>query len=178
MYTNKHAWTNKDGTYKEVYYYVCGRARQELGKKCDYKAALRKTDIEPLVIEAIRELVSNEDFAKEIKNRFGMQTNTESLNLELENYEKKLKEVDLNKSRLEKEIDYLPIDVKYRERKIKDMTIRLDGLYETIVELEESIEDVKLRRNAIERETITFENVYNILNNFNKLFDINFISDF
>ena len=175
MYTNKHAWTNKDGTYKEVYYYVCGRARQELGKKCDYKAALRKTDIEPLVIEAIRELVSNEDFAKEIKNRFGMQTNTESLNLELENYEKKLKEVDLNKSRLEKEIDYLPIDVKYRERKIKDMTIRLDGLYETIVELEESIEDVKLRRNAIERETITFENVYNILNNFNKLFDI--ISD-
>ena len=45
------------------------------------------------------------------------------------------------------------------------MTIRLDGLYETIVELEESIEDVKLRRNAIERETITFENVYNIFVN-------------
>lgn len=22
MYTNKHAWTNKDGTYKEVYYYI------------------------------------------------------------------------------------------------------------------------------------------------------------
>ena len=25
MYTNKHAWTNKDGTYKEIYYYVCSR---------------------------------------------------------------------------------------------------------------------------------------------------------
>ena len=29
MYTNKHAWTNKDGTYKEVYYYICGRNKQE-----------------------------------------------------------------------------------------------------------------------------------------------------
>lgn len=52
MYTNKHAWTNKDGTYKEVYYYICGRNKQERGHHCDYKASLRKTDIEPLVIEA------------------------------------------------------------------------------------------------------------------------------
>lgn len=27
MYTNKHAWTNKDGTYKEIYYYMCSKAR-------------------------------------------------------------------------------------------------------------------------------------------------------
>ena len=50
MYTNKHAWINKDGTYKEVYYYICGRNKQERGHHCDYKASLRKTDIEPLVI--------------------------------------------------------------------------------------------------------------------------------
>ena len=56
MYTNKHAWTNKDGTYKEVYYYICGRNKQERGHHCDYKASLRKTDIEPLVIEAVKEL--------------------------------------------------------------------------------------------------------------------------
>ncbi|EGO5091627.1 phage head-tail adapter protein, partial [Enterococcus faecalis] len=31
MYTNKHAWTNKDGTYKEVYYYVCSKARTARG---------------------------------------------------------------------------------------------------------------------------------------------------
>ena len=23
MYMNKHAWANKDGIYKEVYYYIC-----------------------------------------------------------------------------------------------------------------------------------------------------------
>lgn len=66
MYTNKHAWTNKDGTYKEVYYYICGRNKQERGHHCDYKASLRKTDIEPLVIEAVKELVSDKYFAKEM----------------------------------------------------------------------------------------------------------------
>lgn len=69
MYTNKHAWTNKDGTYKEVYYYICGRNKQERGRHCDYKASLRKTDIEPLVIEAVKELVSDKYFAKEIEKR-------------------------------------------------------------------------------------------------------------
>ena len=52
MYTNKHAWTNKDGTYKEIYYYVCSKSRTARGKSCDYKSMLKKTDIEPLVIEA------------------------------------------------------------------------------------------------------------------------------
>ena len=101
MYTNKHAWTNKDGTYKEVYYYICGRNKQERGHHCDYKASLRKTDIEPLVIEAVKELVSDKYFAKEIEKRIGVQTDTTAIDKELANYESKLKEVDLNKARLE-----------------------------------------------------------------------------
>nr|WP_290851062.1 recombinase family protein [Eubacterium sp. LMAG:50] len=175
MYTNKHAWTNKDGTYKEVYYYICGRNKQERGHHCDYKASLRKTDIEPLVIEAIKELVSDKYFAKEIEKRIGVQTDTTAIDKELANYESKLKEVDLNKARLEREIDNLPIDARFRERKIHDMTLRLDALYDTIVELEERIEDAKLRKSSIEMETITLDNIYKLMLNFGKLYDI--ISD-
>mgnify|MGYP004465090505 CR=1 FL=1 len=46
---------------------------------------------------------------------------------------------------MEREIDNLPVDARYRERKLHDMTLRLDGLYDTIVELEERIENAKLR---------------------------------
>lgn len=130
MYTNKHAWTNKDGTYKEVYYYICGRNNQERGHHCDYKASLRKMDIEPLVIEAVKELVSDKNFVREIKSRIGIQRDTSDVDKEIANYESKLKEVDLNKARLEREIDNLPADARYRERKIHDMTLRLDGLYD------------------------------------------------
>jgi len=175
MYTNKHAWTNKDGTYKEVYYYVCGRNKQERGQHCDYKASLRKTDIEPLVIEAVKELVRDEFFVKEIKKRIGHQIDTSKIDREITNYENKLREVDLNKTRLEQEIDSLPADVKYRERKIHDMTLRLDGLYEVIVDLETRIEDARLRRAAVETEAISLENLFKIMQNFGELYAI--ISD-
>ena len=49
------------------------------------------------------------------------------------------------------------------------MTLRLDALYGMMVELEERIEDTKLRKNSIEMETITLDNVYKIMQNFGKL---------
>jgi len=141
------------------------------GKSCDYKSMLKKTDIEPLVIEAIRELIKNQDFAEEIKSRIGKEIDTSTLNRELKNYESKLREVDINKARLENEIDSLPEDTRFRERKVHDMTLRLDGLYDIIVELEEKIDDVKLRRKAVEQDAITLENIYTLLANFDRIYD-------
>ena len=49
------------------------------------------------------------------------------------------------------------------------MTLRLDSLYDVIVELEEKIEDAKLRRDAIKQQAITLENIYKIMvNNLSK----------
>lgn len=171
MYTNKHAWTNKDGTYKEVYYYVCSRNRMVRGKSCTYKAMLKKTEIEPLVIASIKELISNKTFAKEVKSRIGTQIDTTTIDREIKNYESKLREVDLNKARLENEIDTLPEDTRYRDRKLHDMTIRLDGLYDIMVELEEKIEDAKLKRRSVEMNAITLDNVYRLMINFEKMYD-------
>lgn len=51
------------------------------------------------------------------------------------------------------------------------MTLRLDALYDTIVELEERIEDAKLRKSSIEMETITLDNIYKLMLNFGKLYN-------
>lgn len=110
-----------------------------------------------------------------IKKKIGLQVDTAKIDTEVYNYETKLKEAELNKARLEREIDSLPIDVTYRERKIHDMTLRLDGLYDTIAEIEANIEDVRTRRKSVEAEFITMENIYKILEHFNELYDI--ISD-
>ena len=58
-----------------------------------------------------------------------MQVDTTKIDTEISNYESKLKEAELNKARLEREIDSLPIDTTHRERKLHDMTLRLDALY-------------------------------------------------
>ena len=175
MYANRIRWTKKDGTYKEVMYYACSRNKQERGHYCDYSANLKKTDIKPLVIEFIKELVQDEHFAVEIKKKIGLQVDTTKIDTEIRNYESKLKEVELNKARLEREIDSLPIETAHRERKLHDMTLRLDALYDTIVEIEEKVEDAKLRRKSVEAEFITMENIYKILEHFGELYDI--ISD-
>ena len=77
----------------------------------------------------------------------------------------------MNKSRLENEIDTLPEDARHRERKLHDMTIRLNDLYDIMVELEEKIEDGKLRRKSVERDAITLDNVYKLMINFERVYD-------
>ncbi|WP_207302826.1 hypothetical protein [Lachnoclostridium sp. Marseille-P6806] len=64
------------------------------------------------------------------------------------------------------------ISEAYRERKIQDMTLRLDGLYEVIIDLENRIEDARLRRAAIETEAISLKNLFRIMKNFGELYDI------
>ena len=172
MYANRHCWTKKGGTYKEVGYYVCGKNKHDRGKFCEYKADLKKGVIEPLVIEAVKEIVSQKYFAEAIKSRIGNLNNNDEIGREIKNFEIKLGEVGLNKARLEKEIDTLPFDTKFRERKLRDLNARLDGMYETIAELEELIGDAKLQKKAMEEEAVTLENIYRILLNFSEFFDI------
>lgn len=171
LYCNRHAWTNKDGTYKDVYYYYCGHSDSSRGKVCNYKAKLKKCDIEPLVIEVIKEIVGNEFFVTEIQKRIGKQTDSSVIDRELKNYQQKLKEVEANKFRLEQEIDNMPLDAKYRERKIQDMTTRLESLYETMMDLEGLIKDAQLRKNAIEEDVMTMENIYRLLLSFSQIYD-------
>ena len=172
MYANRHCWTKKDGTYKEVGYYVCGRNKLDRGKFCEYKADLKKSVIEPLVIEAIKEVVSDKYFAKAIEAHIGNIGKDDKIDKEIANFENRLSEIELNKARLEKEIDTLPADVKFRDKKLHDMNLRLDGMYEVIAEIEESIADARLRKKAMEEEAITLENIRKILLNFTELFDI------
>lgn len=171
MYCNRHFWTNRDGTYKDVYYYFCGHSTLTRGASCNYNAKLKKSDIEPYVIEMLKELVRGENFAEEIQSRIGKDVNTELIDRELSGYKKKLAEVNTNKTNLEDSIDNLPLDVKYRERKLKDMQMRLDALYETISELEEKIEDASLRKKAMEEEAMTLDNIYKLLLSFDEIYD-------
>ena len=118
------------------------------------------------------ELVRGESFAKEIESRIGQPVNTQAVDKELANFKKKLLEVESNKANLEEAIDNLPLDAKYRERKLQDMSARLDGLYDTMAELEENIADAELRKTAMEEDAITLENIYKLLLSFDEVYDI------
>lgn len=171
MYTNRNSWTSKKTGYHETYYYVCSQKRAERGRKCTYSKQIREEVIEGEVISAIKELVDNPIFAEEIKKRIGTEIDTSAIDAEISNYQNKLRETETNKRRLEQSIDTLPLDAKYRERKLADMQRRLDALYETIYELEDLIDEAQTRRKAIEMQALTADNVYKVLANFGNVFD-------
>ena len=52
------------------------------------------------------------------------------------------------------------------------MSMRLDALYESIVEVEELIADATLKRDGIEEDAISLKNIYQILKTFVKIYDI------
>lgn len=171
MYVGKKSWVNANGDTKENFYYHCTNAKSTRGRLCSYQNQLNKKVIEPLIISAIRDLIKETDFSEEIRARIGSKIDVSSLQLERANYQVKLNETLLNKSRLETEIDNLPLDAKYRERKLADMTSRLDSLYDVIAQIEYQIQDVDLRIKAVEEEKLTLDNIYSLLNNFDILFD-------
>ena len=171
MYTNKNSWVNKKTGYKEVFYYICGGAKGERGYHCGYTKAVKKEILEKEVIDAVKELVNNPIFAEEIKKRISIQIDTDEIDKEISEYITSLKEVETNKRTLEYSIDTLPSDTKHRDRKLADMNYRLDKLYDIIYQLEENIEDAQLRKKSVEMQSITLDNIYAILKNFNKVFD-------
>ena len=133
---------------------------------------MKKTVIEPLVIEAIKELVKKKHFANAIENRISNFSNDDRLDKEIKNFEDKLNELNLTKARLETEIDTLPYDVKYREKKLNDLNLRLEKMYDAIAEVEEYIVNARFEKKALEKEKTTLENIRRILLNFSELFDI------
>ncbi len=72
---------------------------------------------------------------------------------------------------LKKKIDYLPLDTPHRQRVIEDMEKRLYSFYDIIVDLENKIKDVTLKIKGAKINTYSFDNLLNLLKNFESIFD-------
>lgn len=172
MYTNKHAWTNKDGTYKEVFYYVCARIKIESGRKCDYLAHLKKSVIEPLVIDEIGSHLNSSRMANEIFRTLSDSDDKTNCDKEITAYNAKLKEVTVNKQRLQNELDNLSLNEKYRDEKIKDMNERLSTFYAVIDDLRNRINDAQMQMNAASSDEISVNDIKTVLRKFNSFFEV------
>jgi site-specific DNA recombinase len=171
MYTNKNGWTRKDGTEIERHYYTCSRVYQARGIECKYTASLREDLIDNEVVEAVRALIKDPQFAQEIKDKIGKEIDTSEIDKEIAAYRKSMKQAKAVKETLEREIDTMPYDAPHRERKLQDLNRRLDKAYDELIDIEQKIDDLLLKREAIESNALTLEQVYQVLEHFDLLFD-------
>lgn len=171
MYTNKNSWTRKDGTEVERHYYVCSRAYQARGVECNYTASLRKDIIEPDVIDAIRGLVDDPILAEKMKAKIGKDIDTTEIDKEIENYKKSLRQYKKAIETLEYEIDTMPDEEPNRDIKVEKRKIRLRRLEDDEIDVNNQIDDLLRKREAIETNALTLEQVYKAIEHFDILVD-------
>ena len=172
MYASKYYNKNKKGIYKEYYFYECSHHKSQRGHPCSCNLKIMKPNIEPYVIELLKRCINNEDFINQVMEKINDKVDASSLSSEKELFEAKLKEALDNKNRVENELDNMPLDTKYRERKIHDLNKRLDNLYDVIDELESKINGLNVQISSVELGMINKDNVINALNQFDKLYDL------
>lgn len=173
MYGNKSIKHKADGTkYKDFYYYGCKHRSMIRGHKCDYKKQIREELLDDAVAEVIVKLVSNPKFAAMMQEKINMKVDTAAIDLEIANYEKQLRQHYSVKAKLAEEIDSLDPDDRHYVRRKADLDDRLYKMYDKIEDTESLLIAARAKRQAIEAEKLTGDNIYKVLIYFEKLYGV------
>ncbi|MBP0965011.1 MAG: recombinase family protein [Oscillospiraceae bacterium] len=173
MYGNKSVKHKKDGTkYKDFFYYGCKHRNMNRGYKCDYKKQINEELLDNSVSEIIIKLVSNPKFASMMQDKINMQVDTTAIEQELANYEKQLCQAYGVKSKLIEEIDSLDPDDRHYINRKADLDNRLYNMYDKIEGIENQLIAARAKKQSIEAEKLTSDNIYKVLIYFEKLYAV------
>lgn len=173
MYENKSIKRKKDGTkYKDFYYYRCKQRTMTRGHKCDYKKQIREELLDDAVAEVIVKLVGNSKFAAMMQEKINSKVDTAAIDKELAAYEKQLRQYYAVKLKLAEEIDSLDLDDKHYIRRKADLDEHIYRMYDKIEEAETQLIEVRAKKQAVETEKLTGDNIYKVLIYFEKLYAV------
>ena len=173
MYGNKSIKHKADGTkYKDFYYYGCKHRSMIRGHKCDYKKQIREELLDDAVAEVIVKLVSNPKFAAMMQEKINIKVDTAAIDQEIANYEKQLRQHYSVKAKLAEEIDSLDPDDWHYVRRKADLDDRLYKMYDKIEDTESLLIAARAKKQAIEAEKLTGDNIYKVLIYFEKLYGV------
>jgi site-specific DNA recombinase len=173
MYGNKSIKHRKDGTkYKDFFYYGCKHRTMTRGHKCDYKKQINEDVLDAAVVEVITKLVANPRFASMMQEKINMKVDTTVIDQEIKAIEKQLKQSYAVKRKTLEEIEALDPDAKHYKRSKADLDDRLYRMYDKIDDQEQSLIEAKAKKQSIESQKVTGDNIYKILIYFDKLYKL------
>ncbi len=171
MYGNKSIKRKKDGTkYKDFYYYGCKHRTMTRGHKCDYKKLIREELLDDAVAEVIVKLVGNPKFAAMMQEKINSKVDTAIIDAELADFEKQLRQYCAVKLKLAEEIDSLGSDDRHYMKRKADLDDRLYRMYDKIEDVETQLIETRAKKQAVEAEKLTGDNIYKVLIYFEKLY--------
>ena len=173
MYSNKCTKRKKDGTpYKSFSYYSCKHRKMQRGQKCDFNKQIQEEVLDNAVVEVIIKLVSNPKFAAMMQEKINSKVDTTAIEQEITAAEKMLRQYYSVKSKIMEEIDTLDPDERHYIIRKSDLDERLYRMYDKIEEAENNLMDARAKKQAIEADKITGDNIYKVLICFEKLYNV------
>ena len=173
MYSNKCTKRKKDGTpYKSFSYYSCKHRKMQRGQKCDFNKQIQEEVLDNAVVEVIIKLVSNPKFAAMMQEKINSKVDTTAIEQEIAAAEKQLRQYYSVKSKITEEIDTLDPDDRHYIIRKSDLDERLYRMYDKIEEAENNLMDARAKKQAIEADKITGDNIYKVLICFEKLYNV------
>ena len=173
MYSNKCTKRKKDGTpYKSFSYYSCKHRKMQHGQKCDFNKQIQEEVLDNAVVEVIIKLVSNPKFAAMMQEKINSKVDTTAIEQEIATAEKMLRQYYSIKSKIMEEIDTLDPDDRHYIIRKSDLDERLYRMYDKIEEAENNLMDARAKKQAIEADKITGDNIYKVLICFEKLYNV------
>lgn len=173
MYVSKSVKKKSDGSYyKEFRYYGCKHRRMDKGQKCTFKTQLPMEMIDQAISEVIISLVKRPDFAAMMAEKINMEIDTGALLEEINHHEKQLRQQYAVKDKLAEEIDQLDPDDRHYQRIKKDLEERLYKMYDKIADTEELLIEARAKKQAIDADRVTRDNIIGILMNFERLYKV------
>ena len=173
MYSNKCTKRKKDGTpYKSFSYYSCKHRKMQRGQKCDFNKQIQEEVLDNAVVEVIIKLVSNPKFAAMMQEKINSKVDTTAIEQEIAAAEKMLRQYYSVKSKITEEIDTLDPDDRHYIIRKSDLDERLYRMCDKIEEAENNLMDARAKKQAIEADKITGDNIYKVLICFEKLYNV------
>ena len=173
MYSNKCTKRKKDGTpYKSFSYYSCKHRKMQRGQKCDFNKQIQEEVLDNAVVEVVIKLVSNPKFAAMMQEKINSKVDTTAIEQEIAAAEKQLRQYYSIKSKIMEEIDTLDPDDRHYIIRKSDLDERLYRMYDKIEEAENNLMDARAKKQAIEADKITGDNIYKVLICFEKLYNV------
>ena len=107
-----------------------------------------------------------------MQDKINTQVDTSAIEQELANYEKQLRQAYSVKSKIIEEIDSLDPDDKHYINRKADLDDRLYKMYDKIETIENQLISARAKKQSVEAEKLTSDNIYKVLIYFDKLYAV------
>ena len=128
--------------------------------------------LDDVVEEIIVKLVSNSKFVAMMQEKINSKVDTAAIDVELADFEKQLRQYYAVKLKLVEEIDSLDPDDRHYMKRKADLDDRLYRMYDKIEDVETQLIETRAKKQMVEAEKLTGDNIYKVLIYFEKLYAV------